>query len=165
MSNAYYTVQNRLALKRSNRESLAQIIGEHAEQMCELVKCRSKRELITIGVRIDHLSDEWASLMSRSERPDSEFAIASHQLIHAFSDVMCDYILDKVDMKKLVNIVNLEAKFFGTANASSCLSEWIEYAASIINVADNGINIESDAFYQLCAECLRRGQVLGRKMK
>ncbi len=163
--NAYYTVQNRLALKRSNRESLAQIIGEHAEQMCELVKCRSKRELITIGVRIDHLSDEWASLTSRSERPDSEFAITSNRLIHAFSDVMCDYILDKVDPKKLVDIVNLEAKFFGTANASPCLNEWIEYAASIINVADNGAKMESDAFYQLCAECLRRGQVLGRKMK
>jgi hypothetical protein len=156
--NSFYALQNRLSLKRSNRESCAQIIGEHAEQMCELVRCKSKRELLTIGVRIDHLTEEWIYLVTRSVRPDSKYAMTASKLIHAFSDIMCDYILDKIDMQKIVTVVNLEAQFFG--GGPSILGPWVEYTASIINVA-GATSHTDDHFYQLCTECIRRGQVLG----
>lgn len=80
--------------------------------MCELVKCRSKRELLTIGVRIDHLSEEWIHLATRNHRPDSEYAMNASQLIHAFSDILCDYVLDRIDMRKVAAVVKLEAQFF-----------------------------------------------------
>ncbi len=161
MSASFFTVQNRLALKRSNRESYVQILGEHAEQLCELVKCRSKRELLTIGVRIDRLSEEWIHLATRSVRPESEYAVTASKLIHAFSDIMCDYILDNVDLRKMSALIRLEATFF-TSSSSSILNHWVEYTAAIVNVADAGANGgSSELFYQRCSECIRRAQVLG----
>jgi hypothetical protein len=169
MSASFFTIQNRLALKRSNRESYVQILGEHAEQMCELVKCRSKRELLTIGVRIDHLSEEWVNLATRSVRPDSEYAVTASRLIHAFSNLVCDYILDHVDLRKMADIVNLEARFFGGGSGSSnVLNQWVEYTASIVNIANygnSGKNCESEQYYQLCTECIRRAQILGSALQ
>jgi len=161
MSSSFFTLQNRLASKRYNRESLVQIVSEHAEQMCELVKCTSKRELLSIGVRIDHLSDEWVHLMTRSVRPDSEYSRSASSLIHAFSDIMCDYILGEgPDISKIVTVVNSEARFFGGGEVKH-LGQWIEYTASIINLADEAMKHGSERYYQLCTECIRRGQVLG----
>jgi len=128
--------------------------------MCELVKCRSKRELLTIGVRIDHLSEEWIHLATRNHRPDSEYAMNASQLIHAFSDILCDYVLDRIDMRKVAAVVKLEAQFFNGQERSN-LSYWIEYTAAVINVANYGGSVESEQFYQLCSECIRRAQVLG----
>lgn len=164
MSISFYNLQNRLALKRSNRESYSQILGEHAEQMCELVKCGSKKELRVTCVRIERLTDEWVHLATRNHRPDSEYSVTASALIHAFSDIMCDYILDQVDRRKMAELINAEAKFFGGISgggSATTRNAWIDYTAAIINVADLAKSTESERFYQLCTQCIRCAQVLG----
>jgi hypothetical protein len=121
---------------------------------------------MTIGVCIDHLSEEWIHLATRSHRPDSEYAVTASQLIHSFSDILCDYVLDQIDMRKVAAVVNLEAKFFGgNGTMGTTISPWIEYTASVVNMANFRGNYESEQFYQLCSECIRRAQILGNSLQ
>ncbi len=164
--NTFFTIQSRLLLKRSNRESFSQIIGEHANSLIQLIKTDSKRQIMTLTLQIDELINEWIYLIIRSDRPDSEFAKTTDQLIHHYNDLLCDYIMDVFNVeckKKIVEVVKLEAKFFDMLGSSSSLAQWVAYTGSIVYLTEvySKFGAESERFYVAASDALRNGSLLG----
>ncbi len=166
LMNTFFTIQSRLLLKRSNRESFSQIIGEHANSLIQLIKTDSKRQIMTLTLQIDELINEWIYLITRSDRPDSEFAKTTDQLIHHYNDLLCDYIMDVFNVeckKKIVEVVKLEAKFFDMLGSSSSLAQWVAYTGSIVYLTEvySKFGAESERFYVAASDALRNGSLLG----
>jgi hypothetical protein len=116
MTSQYYKEYGRVMNIRSNRESFAQLVGEHACRMSELTKAEggnSKRGLMASWVNIHKLNGEWAGLVTRGERNDeTEFSRVTHQLIEMYSEALGDYVLDKVSAEKIDKLVTMEQRFF-----------------------------------------------------
>ena len=173
----YYTQYNRLQASRGFRNRLAQIVGEHAVHMCNLVRMDGEgavRSMMTTWVELDHLNDEWYRLVvGGKESSDSEFARVTKQLIHRYTDALGDCIVDKVDKQRLAEIVQLECKFFGTLSGNpsrqnQLMGLWSEYTRSIMSLArlaQRGGQKRTQAIeqrcYQYAAECIKNGVLLG----
>lgn len=157
---------------RANRESFAQLVGEHACRMSELTKAEgsgSKRGLMSTWVDIHKLNHEWAGLVTRGERPDSEFARVTTKLIEMYSEALGDYVLDKASgpewQRKLAQLVKTEQAFFGALGGKACetSSSWAAYTGSVIEMVNamDRYGHESETFHQIAGQCIQNGVLLG----
>ena len=162
--NNYLTQYGRVMNIRSNRNSFAQLVGEHAVRICELAKhdgSNSKRGLMETWAQIDRLNDEWANLVCNDT---SKFAQVTKKLVRLYSEIMGDVILDrKVDRKKIEDIVDTEGKFFGALGNTEKKDTWFAYSGSIVDMVDalDRYGHESDAFHHSAANVIQRGILLG----
>lgn len=174
MTSKYYTEYGRVMNYRSNRESFAQLVGEHACHMSELTKAEatdSKRGLLTSWGNIHKINREWAGLVTRGERnSETEFSRVTHQLIEMYSEALGDYVLDKSSgpewRQKMGALVKTEQKFFGalgSATATGCAQSWAAYTASVIDMVNamERYGHESETFHDAAANCIRNGVLLG----
>lgn len=154
-----------------NKRNFSQIIGEHAVRLSELTKADakdSKRDLMGTWAQIHKLSDEWADLVCRNEKPDSEFRKNTVKLIHIYSEALGDYVLDKANgpewQKKISSIVDLEAKFFKVISQSVSKKQWLAYTNSIIGMVNAALRYghESESFYANASVCVKDGILLGQ---
>jgi len=168
----YYTERARVMNVRTNRESFAQLVGEHAVRMCELTKAEgtdSKRGLMSTWVNIHKLNNEWAALVTRDDKPDSEFTKVTNKLIHMYSEALGDYVLDKASgpdwRKKLSELIETEQRFFGAlgkGNGGGC-QPWVTYTTSVIEMVNamDRYGHESDTFHNVAGQCICNGVLLG----
>jgi hypothetical protein len=172
MATQYYTEYGRVMNIRSNRESFAQLVGEHACRMTELTKAEgnnSKRKLMSTWVDLHKLNHEWAGLVTRGERNDeTEFSRVTHQLIEMYSEALGDYVLDKASgpewREKIGNLVTMEQRFFEALGGNLGTSQsWAAYTASVIDMVNamDRYGHESESFHEMAANCIRNGVLLG----
>lgn len=168
----YQRERARVMTIRENRHSFAQLLGEHAVRLCELAQADSqdsKRGLMQTWVEIHKINDEWASLVTRGESEQSEFAQVTRKLIQLYSEALGDYILDKASgpdwRKKISKLVETEGKFFGALSACSrhTKDEWIAYTGSVIEMVDTLVRYghESEGYENVAGNCVRKGVLLG----
>lgn len=167
MTDSYHTEYGRVMNIRTNRESFAQIVGEHACRICELSKAEgsgSKRGLMGTWVNIHKLNNEWAGLVTRGERHDSEFTRVTNKLIEMYSEALGDYVLDKATPpEKLADLVATEQRFFGALGNRGQNSAWLAYTTSVIDMVNamDRYGHGSETFHAMAAQCIRNGVLLG----
>ena len=165
----YHTEHARVMNIRTNRESFAQLVGEHAVRMCELSKAEatdSKRGLMSTWVNVHKLNNEWAGLVTRGDHPDSEFTQVTNKLIHMYSEALGDYVLDKASgpewRRKMGELVETEQKFFNALGKGSG-APWLTYTASVIEMVNamDRYGHKSETFDNVAAQCIKNGVLLG----
>jgi len=168
MTSQYYKEYGRVMNIRSNRESFAQLVGEHACRMSELTKAEggnSKRGLMASWVNIHKLNGEWAGLVTRGERNDeTEFSRVTHQLIEMYSEALGDYVLDKVSAEKIDKLVTMEQRFFEALGGNvGCTQSWAAYTASVMDMVNtmDRYGHDSESFHDAATNCIRNGVLLG----
>lgn len=155
---------------RTNRESFSQLLGEHAVHMCELAqanKLDQKKALMAAWVNIHKINDEWAYLVTRNDRPESEFSQVTHKLIHLYSEALADYIIDQSYQKdKIADLVDTETKFFNALGKEKSNTQWIAYTGSVISMVQHleRYGHTSDVFSDVAGHCIRSAILLGSWM-
>lgn len=175
MTSQYYTEYGKVMNIRCQRDSFAQLIGEHACRMTELTKAEgsnSKRGLMASWVNIHKLNSEWAGLVCLGEaHPETEFSQVTAKLIEMYSEALGDYVLDKASgpewRKKINTLVEMEQRFFSALGGNAgCSQSWAAYTASVIDMVNamDRYGHDSDTFHEAAANCIRNGVLLGSYM-
>ena len=174
MTSNYYAEYGKVMNYRTNRESFAQLVGEHACHMAELTKAEganSKRGLLGSWGNIHKINGEWARLVTRGERnAETEFSQVTHKLIEMYSEALGDYVLDKSSgpewRAKMGALVQTEQKFFGALGSNArhgCEQAWSGYTSSVIDMVNamERYGHKSESFHDAAAQCIRKGVLLG----
>lgn len=110
-----------------------QILMEHSYLMYKLViakKEQNLKEMMNIWVQINGLTDEWAYKITCN---NTELSQDIRKMVMLYSDVLCDVIIDdRVDMKKIEDVIRLESKFLSFIGKTSTISEWRVYTSDIL---------------------------------
>lgn len=154
---------------RSNR-NFKQIIGEHAVHLIELGKHNKKeRKLISFGMDIKGIMDEWINRVAYNEPPDSEFRKTTSKLVESYTKCLVDYVLDKRGTEEWKNnmktLLEYETKFFNAlTKGRDTKNYWLNYTGSLINMVDSLVKdgTESECYYIHSANMIRAGVALGQ---
>lgn len=155
----YYSRERALVMSpvsRRCRDNYTQLVAEHAVRLCDYVTRSGSNN------DIENATTEWIHLLTRNERPGSEFEKQTRDLMFEFTDELVAYADGKAANIKLDKIVAFFDELSGRVRGHK--KYWIEYTGAVLSMVDayRRHGGDSETFKMAGGVCIDAGRQLGR---
>jgi len=159
-------IKEKLFIEHSPVYNFGTIVGRHAILLCEITQADrkdSKKGLMTLSVDLYKINEEWCDRVCYNETDDkSEFCQIVHKLIHAYSDCIVDYILQRQGTPewktRIEYIVKKETEFFNILGSNDIKFVWYEYTSILLEMIDS---FGKSYFDNVAGKAVKTGVFLG----